>query len=150
MQESNIKWAKITLRHICHIWQVLFFFFSLLVHPHTRIHTQNIYFGTFILALSTFSHDVRLCITANACILAQTRVSGLDIRHKASIKDARDCWQNSRALCEKFSAHTDSCVYTARILNWALFHFFCAWMNKYRQNYIKMRVLANILVNTVG
>ncbi len=36
--------------------------------------------------------------------------SGLDIRtarrHKASILDARDCWSNSRALCEKFSAHT--------------------------------------------
>lgn len=105
MQESNIKWAKITLRHICHIWQVLFFF-SLLVHPHTRIHTQNIYFGTFILAPSTFSHDVRLCITANACILAQTRVSGLDIRHKASIKDARDCWQKkSSAVWEVFRAH---------------------------------------------
>ncbi len=27
-------------------------------------------------------------------------------RHKASIKDALDCWRNSRALCEKFPVHT--------------------------------------------
>ncbi len=58
------------------------------------------------MALSTFSHNVRLCITTNACIL----VSGLDIRtartHEASIKDAQDCWQHSRALCDKFPAHT--------------------------------------------
>ncbi len=123
---------------------------------------------TFILALSIFSH-VRLCITTNVCILLQSHVSGLDIRtarrHEASIKDARDCWRNSRTLCEKFPAHTseahthththththlkrthtDSHVNSARILNWALF---CAWMNKFRQTYIKMHVLANILVNS--
>ncbi len=64
------------------------------------------------MALSTYSHNVRLCITGNACILVQTHVSGLDMRtarrHKVSIKDikARDCWSNSRALCEKFSVHT--------------------------------------------
>ncbi len=60
-----------------------------------------------ILALSTFSYNVRLCITTDACILVQSHVSGLDIRtarrHKASIKDTRDCWRNSHALCEKFS-----------------------------------------------
>ncbi len=62
------------------------------------------------MALSTYSHNVRPCFTANACILVQTHVSGLDIRtarrHKASIKHAQDCWSNSRVLCEKFSAHT--------------------------------------------
>ncbi len=50
------------------------------------------------------------CITTNACIFIQSHVSGLNIRtarrHKASIKDARDCWSNSRELCEKFSALT--------------------------------------------
>ncbi len=44
---------------------------------------------TFLLALSTFSQNVRLCITTNACILVQSHVSGLDIRtarrHEASI-----------------------------------------------------------------
>ncbi len=34
---------------------------------------------TFILALYTFSHNVRLCITTNACILVQYHVSGLDM-----------------------------------------------------------------------
>ncbi len=38
--------------------------------------------------------------------------AGLDIRtartHEASIKAARDCWSNSRALCEKFPAHTST------------------------------------------
>ncbi len=108
------------------------------------------------MALSTFSH-VCLCISANACILVQSHVSGLNIRtdrrHKASIKDARDCWSNSRALCEKFSTHThlkcthtDSRVNSARILSSP--PLLCAWMNKYRQNYIKMHVLANILVNS--
>ncbi len=68
-------------------------------------------FVSFILALSTFSHNaLLLCITANACILVQAHVSGLDIRtarrHKVSVKDDRDCWSNSRALCEKFPAHT--------------------------------------------
>jgi len=110
------------------------------------------------LALSTFSHNVRLCITANACILVQSHVSGPDIRtarrHKASIKDVRDCWSNSRALCEKFPAHTSEahahrqprqlCANT-KLSSPPLF---CAWMNKYRQNYIKMHVLANILVNS--
>ncbi len=65
---------------------------------------RNLYFG-----MSTFSYNVRLCITTNACILVQSHVSGLDIRtawrHEASIKDARDCWSNSHALCE-FCAHT--------------------------------------------
>ncbi len=62
--------------------------------------------GTFILAQSTFSHNPRLCISANACILVQTHTSGLDIRTARSIKDTRDCWSNSRVLCEKFPAHT--------------------------------------------
>ncbi len=107
---------------------------------------------------STFSHNVHLCITANTCILVQSHISGLDIRtarrHKASIKDARDCWINSRTLCEKFSAHTSEahahrqprqlCV-NSELSSPPLF---CAWMNKYRQNYINMHVLANNLVNS--
>ncbi len=70
-----------------------------------------------------------------------------------SIKDARDFWSNSRALCEKFPAHRSEahahrqprqlCVNT-KLSSPPLF---CAWMNKYRQNYIEMHVLANILVN---
>ncbi len=112
------------------------------------------------MARSTFSYNVRLCITTNTCVLVQSHVPGLDIRtarrHKASIKDAQDCWSNRRALCEKFSrthlkcththththahthththiwsarthlkhTHTDSCVNSARILNWALLRFF--------------------------
>ncbi len=132
------------------------------------------------MALSTFSHNVRLCITTNVCIFVQSHVPGLDIRtarrHKVSIKDAWDCWRNSRALCEKFSAHTSEAH--ARTHSWstcartseALTHthlkrthtdsqlcaniklssppLFWAWMNKFRQNNIKMHVLANILVNS--
>ncbi len=112
----------------------------------------------FILPLSTFSYNVRLCITANACILVQSHVSGLDIRtarrHKASIKDARDCWSNSQALCEKFSAHTSEAHAHRQpyqlCANTELSSppLFCAWMNKFRQNYIEMHVLVNILVNS--
>ncbi len=110
------------------------------------------------MALSTFSYNICLCVTANACILVQSHVSGLDIRtawrHKVNIKDAQDCWSNSRALCEKFSAHTSEahahrqprqlCVNTELSSP----PLFCVWMNKYRQNYIKMHILANILVNS--
>ncbi len=43
-----------------------------------RCHAENIDIcsikGTFILALSTFSYNVRICITTNACILVQSRV----------------------------------------------------------------------------
>ncbi len=106
--------------------------------------------GTFILALSTFSHNVRLCITANVCILGsnsriRTRYIRTARRHKVSIKDAQDCWSNSRALCEKFSEHThrQRCLHCANTKLSSL-------PNKYRQNYSKMCILANILINTVG
>ncbi len=96
---------------------------------------------------------IRLCITTNACTLVQSHISGLDMRtarrHKASIKDARDFWRNSRALCEKFPVHAHRqtrqlCVNTELS---SPPHFW-AWMNKFRQNYINMHVLANILVNS--
>ncbi len=121
-----------------------------------KILISVIYKGTFILAQSTFSHNVRLCITANACILVQSHVSGRirykDCRsHKTSIKDARDCWSNSNSVrsfprTHLKRTHTHSRVYTVRILNFP--PLFCAWMNKYRQNYIKMHVLASMLVNS--
>ncbi len=42
--------------------------------------------------------------------------------------------------------HTDNRVNSARILSSP--PLLCAWMNKYRQNYIKMHVLANIRINS--
>ncbi len=140
-----------------------------------------------LLALSTFSYNVRLCITTDACILVQSLVSGLDIRtaqrHKASIKDTRDCWRNSHARTSEALKHTHiwsayahtsealthtylkrlhSHIWTARtqtavrqslVFNCANTKLgspllFWAWMNKFRQSYIKMHVLANILVNS--
>ncbi len=124
------------------------------MHRYTtcKISISVVYKGTFILALSTFSHNVRLCITTNACILVQTDVSGLDTRtvrrHNASIKDAQDCWSNSRALCEKFSAHTHGQPRQLSANTDLSSPPLCAWMNKYRQNYIKMHILANIPVNS--
>ncbi len=188
---------------------------------------------TFILALSTFSHNVRLCITTNACILVQSHVSGLKARGEhikissAHTSEAHTHTHTSEAYTHTSEAHTHThlkrththlkrththtqtseaythtseahahthtseahahthiwsarththlkrththtseahahththtseahahrlCVNSVRILNWALLRFFfCAWMNKYRQNYIKMPILANILVNS--
>ncbi len=113
-----------------------------------RRHTKNSDIcsikDTFILALSTFSHNVCLCITTNACILVQSHVSGLDIRtarrHEASIKDAWDCWSNSRALCEKFPAHTSKAHAHRQPrqlrANTKLSSppLFCAWMNNHPLN----------------
>ncbi len=43
--------------------------------------------------------------------------------------------------------HTDSRVYSANT-ELSSPPLLCAWMNKFRQNYIEMHVLANILVNS--
>ncbi len=107
---------------------------------------KNVYY----LALSIF-HNVCLCITV------QSHVSGLDIRTARSTRRAKKTLGIVGVTVERCvrsfprthlkCTHTDRRVNSVRILNWALLHFFCAWMNKYRQNYIQMHVLANILVN---
>ncbi len=62
----------------------------------------------------------------------------------------------ARAHTHIWSARTHTRIWIARTQidastlheYWALLRFFWAWMNKFRQNYIKMHVLANILVNS--
>ncbi len=86
--------------------------------------------GTFILALSTFSHNVRLCITTNVCILDQSHVSGLDkglpegtrqtfktlgivgVTVERCVRSFQRTGASARAC-----THTDSRINTVRILN---------------------------------
>ncbi len=52
-----------------------------------------------------------LCISLWSTRRSNSRIRTVR-RHKMSIKDVRDCWQSSRALCEEFSAHTSEAVST--------------------------------------
>ncbi len=59
--------------------------------------------------------------------ISRVRTRYKDCPHKASIKDARDCWRNSRALCVKFSAHTsEACEATDLSLATLLKRGFCS------------------------
>lgn len=105
MQESNIKWAKITLRHICHIWQVLFFFFTFSSSSHSHSHTKHLfwhlYFGTVHIFTwcPSMHYRQRVHSRSNSRIRTRYKAQGEHKRRSGLLAE------QSSAVWEVFCAH---------------------------------------------